>query len=89
MSAAQEYACCTAKLSASTLAAANAITGNQAQQAKQLMHLCPLQMLVKPAGKVLNYRTEVTGATDVTMQVSSSCFLSALQPLCCRVTGSC
>lgn len=26
-------------------------------------------MLVKPAGKVLNYRTEVTGATDATMQV--------------------
>ncbi|DBA67637.1 TPA: hypothetical protein ACH3X2_001233 [Trebouxia sp. C0005] len=27
-----------------------------------------LKMLVKPAGKVLNYRTEVTGATDATMQ---------------------
>ena len=30
---------------------------------------CGLQMLVKPAGKILNYRTEVTGATEATMQV--------------------
>ena len=37
------------------------------------MHLGPLQMLVKPAGKVLNYRTEVTGATDATMQVRYCC----------------
>lgn len=53
------------------------VTGNQAQQAMQLMHLGHLQMLVKPAGKVLNYRTEVTGATDATMQVRYCC-ISAL-----------
>ncbi len=53
------------------------VAGNQAQQAKQLMHLGPVQMLVKPAGKVLNYRTEVTGATDATMQVRYCC-ISAL-----------
>ena len=28
-----------------------------------------LQMLVKPAEKVLDFRTEVTGATEATMQV--------------------
>ena len=37
------------------------------------MHFCPVQMLVKPAGKVLNYRTEVTGATDATIQVQYCC----------------
>ena len=41
------------------------------------MHLEIVQMLVKPAGKVLNYRTEVTGATDATMQVRYCC-ISAL-----------
>ena len=74
-------ACYTANLSASsTLAAAivaDIVTGNQAQQTKQLTHHCPLQMLVKPAGKVLNYRTEVTGATDATMQVCH-CRISAI-----------
>ena len=29
-------------------------------------------MLVKPAEKVLDFRTEVTGATETTMQVSDT-----------------
>jgi len=38
-------------------------------------------MLVKPAGKVLDFRTEVTGATEATMQVSLMPIELMLQPV--------
>ena len=46
-------------------------------------------MLVKPAGKVLDFRTEVTGATEATMQVSEACQAEAAACLHCLYLSTC
>lgn len=55
----------------------------------QLTIIFDLQMLVKPAGKVLDFRTEVTGATETTMQVSQACQAEVAACLHCLYLSTC